>query len=212
MEATQASLHKGQVYLPCRGGRAGVRMSTREATRAQKVFCGLGTKPCLQDSFGERMYVNRASYLQQPSTEMNCLLVPVPVKRSFLTGEALSSIQKHGRQGWGGRTGSWCLTYPPLPPIIPEIRSPCPVSTSLWSRLEPTDHFSSVCLGERAVAREPPVRPHVPHSSAVSVLLMGAAVTTRDCSFSGCLPVVTGFQSTLKCIYLQKTTAPFNPP
>lgn len=34
MEATQASLHKGQVYLPCRGGRAGVRTSTREATRA----------------------------------------------------------------------------------------------------------------------------------------------------------------------------------
>lgn len=92
-------------------GSADVPMSTCKATRTYKVFCGLGTKPCLQDSFSERMYVNRASYLQQLSIEMNCLLVPVPIKCSILSGETLSLIQKHGRQGGRGR-GSCCLPYP----------------------------------------------------------------------------------------------------
>lgn len=43
---------------------------------------------------------------------MNCLLVPVPMKCSFLTGETLSLIQKHGRWG-GGENGKLVPAIPP---------------------------------------------------------------------------------------------------
>lgn len=85
---------------------------------------------------------------------MNCLLVPVLVKRSFSARETLSLLQKRGWRGARGK-GSYALTYTLLAPVVLEIRSACAVAQKGTDGLSPVQSQSpSPAPQPRAMVRE----------------------------------------------------------
>lgn len=103
---------------------------------------------------------------------MNCLLVPVLVKRSFSARETLSLLWKRGWRGAQGK-GSCSPTYTLLAPVILEIRSSCAVAQKgTWS--EPsTDTAPFPSPPSHTVAvRELPVPWPTAHSSELCLSLL----------------------------------------
>lgn len=140
---------------------------------------------------------------------MNCLLVPVLVKRSFSARETLSLLWKHGWRGARGK-GSCSPTYTLLAPVILEIRSSCAVAQKgTWS--EPstvTAPFPSPPSHTVAV-RELPVPRPTAHSSELCLSLLMDTQIKEDYSFprsSSPACLITGSQATLIQVHLRKIT------